>query len=492
MAFFNSKKPEPDSEKPGKNGDKPEGAEGEEPKIPPLSPAKRKLLQRQFEEGSKLTAKGNFDYANRMFTYCVAGDPGNLIYTQNFLKNLERKYSNNKKGGKLAGIRGAGSKASMAKCRRKKDWQGVVKAGLEYLELNPWESSVLTEIANALSELDCDDCRVEYLKMALSASPTDVELNKQAAAAFEDVLDFDNAIRCWERIVQQQPTNEDARRTIRQLDVKKTIDRGGYETAKDSRDVAVNKNVGAVNADDKVSEETLLRREIKRKPQEVTNYIALSDHYWKLEEFEKAEKAMQEAVDATGGSIRAREYLEDVQLNRARRALVLAKKKAEEDQTEKSAQLYKKMKVELNNREMEVYGGRCERYPGDFNMKYEFGLRLRLAGKYREAISQLQEARKEARRVAHANLELGFCFYKLSRFDLALTSFDAAVQTAGQAFVEVKKQALYNAGRLARDMKDYDAAVKYFSDLAGLEYGFRDVAELLESTTKLRDEGEAD
>jgi len=490
MGLFNSKKPADDSEKPGKNGDKPESADGEEPKIPPLTPAKRKLLQRQFEEGSKLTAKGNFDYANSMFTYCVAGDPGNLIYTQNFLKNLERKYSNNKKGGKLAGLRGAGAKASMGKCRRKKNWQGVVKAGLDYLALNPWESSVLTEIANALAELECDDCRVEYLKMALSANPTDVELNKVAAAAFEDVLDFDNAIRCWERIVQQQPTNEDAKRTIRQLDVKKTISVGGYEEAKDSRDVAVDKHVGAVNPEDKVSEETKLRREIKRKPQEVTNYIALSDHYWKLEEFEKAEKAMQEGVEATG-SIRAREYLEDVQLNRARRALVLAKKKAEEDKTEKSAELYKQMKVELNKRELEVYGGRCERYPGDFNMKYEFGLRLRLAGKYREAISQLQEARKEARRIAQANLELGFCFYKLNRFDLALTSFDAAVQTAGQVFVEVKKQALYNAGRLARDMKDYDAAVKYFSDLAGLEYGYRDVAELLESTTKLRDQ-EAD
>lgn len=477
MAATDSKKPADD-----KNG--------EEPKLQPLSPAKRKVLQTQFEQGSKLVSKGDFDYANGMFTYCVAGDPGNLIYTKNFLENLLRKYNNNKKGGKLAGMWGAKAKSSMSKCRRKKDWPGVVKAGLDYLKLNPWAGSVLTEIAAALAELGYDDCRLEYLKVALSANPTDVELNKQAALAFEDVADFDNAIRCWERIAQQRPTDDEARRTINHLTVQKTIHKGNYEEAESSRDTQLNRKTAGQGPDDDATPEVKLRREIRRKPEEVTNYIALSDHYWKLEDFDNAEKVMQEGVEATG-SIRAREYLEDVQLNRARRALALTQKKAAQDKTEKAVDLFKRMKVELNNRELEIYGGRCERYPGNFLLKYEFGLRLRLAGKFREAISQLQEARNEPKRVAHANLELGFCFYKLNRFDLALTSFDAAVKSSGQWHVDVKKQALYNAGRLARDMKDYDAAVNYFTELAGLEYGYKDVAELLESSAKLRDLGTA-
>ena len=470
-----------DSKKPA------EGENGDQPKQQPISAAKRKLLQTQFEQASKLAAKGNYDYANELFKYCVAGDPGNLIYTQNFINNILRKYNNNKKGGKLAGIRGAGAKASMGKCRRKKDWPGVVKAGLDYLTLNPWEGAVLTEIAAALGELDYDDCRLEYLKVALSASPTDVELNKKAALAFEDVADFDNAIRCWERISQQRPTDEEARRTMNHLTVQKTIHKGKYETAESSRDTKYDREGENKGPEDDATPEVKLRREIRRKPEEVTNYIALSDHYWKQEDFENAEKAMQEAVEATG-NIRAREYLEDVQLNRARLAVALAHKKAATDKTPKSADLWKRMKVELNNREMEVYGGRCERYPGNFAFKYEFGLRLRLAGKYREAISQLQEARNEPKRVAHANLELGFCFYKLNRFDLALSSFDAAVKACGQWNNDIKKQALYNAGRLARDMKDYSAALGYFTELAGLEYGYKDVAELLESTRNLMDE----
>jgi len=348
---------------------------------------------------------------------------------------------------------------------------------------------VLTEIAAALAELGFDECRLEYLKLALLAAPTDVNLNKQAALAFEDVADFDNAIRCWDRISQQRPTDEEARRTINHLTVQKTIYKGNYEDAESSRDASVERNTVSTGAEDEASAEVKLRRDIRRKPEEVTNYIALSDYYWKLEDFDNAEKIMREGVEATG-SMRAREYLEDVQLNRARRALVLTQKKAAQEKSEKTVELYKRMKVELNNREMEIYGGRCERYPGNFALKYEFGLRLRLAGKYREAISQLQAARSEPKRVAHANLELGFCFYKLDRYDLAIASFDAAVKTSGQWSVDVKKQALYNAGRLARDMKDYEAAVNYFTELAGLEYGYKDVAELLESSSRLRDQGE--
>jgi tetratricopeptide (TPR) repeat protein len=470
-----------------------EASSEEKPKLEPISAAKRKLLQRQFEEASKLSAKGNFDYADQLFKYCVGGDPGNLIYTQNLLNNLIRKYNNNKKGAKGAGIRGMGAKSAMSKARKKKEWVGAVKGGLDYLSLNPWETSVLIEIGNALAELDCHDCRLEYIKLALSTKPTDVELNKVAAAAFEDVGDFDSAIRCWERISQQLPNDQDVARTIGQLHVNKTIHKGGYEEAETSRDVKVpDKEIeqrgGGRGADDDVPPEVKLRREIKRKPEEVTTYISLSEYFWKQEKFEEAENVMHEAVKATKNNIRATEYLEDVQLGRLRRNLGLAQKKAAQDKSEKSLEMVKKLKVELNTRELEIYGGRCERYPGNFSFKYEFGLRLRLAGKYREAITQLQQARNEPKRIAEANLQLGVCFYKLQKLDLALSSFAAAVTTSDQWHTDTKKEALYHAGRLARDMKDNRAALGFFTELAGLEYGYRDVAELLESTRKRLDE----
>src|SRR5437868_5819775 len=97
----------------------------------PMSPALRRRLQECFNRGVQSTQSGNFDYATELLTQCVVGDPGNQIYIQSFLGNLQRKYNNNKKGSTLAGIRTAGSKTSMMNASRKKDWPALMKTGLE-------------------------------------------------------------------------------------------------------------------------------------------------------------------------------------------------------------------------------------------------------------------------------------------------------------------------------------------------------------------------
>src|SRR5579871_892152 len=101
-----------------------------------LTPAVRRRLQQSFERAVQNTKTGQFDYAADLLTDCVVGDPGNLFYTKAFVENLLRKYSN-KKVGALAGMRNAGSKTSMLNAKRKKDWLGVLKCGLEVLKVNP-------------------------------------------------------------------------------------------------------------------------------------------------------------------------------------------------------------------------------------------------------------------------------------------------------------------------------------------------------------------
>ena len=65
-----------------------------------ISPALRQRLQKCFDRGSSLVSQEDydFDYADTMFGECAIQDPGNLIYVDAFLSNLQRKYKNNKKG----------------------------------------------------------------------------------------------------------------------------------------------------------------------------------------------------------------------------------------------------------------------------------------------------------------------------------------------------------------------------------------------------------
>ena len=70
-----------------------------------LTPAARQRLQQLFDHATRSAEKKDHDYANDLFTQCVVGDPGNIVYLQSFLANLQNKYKNNKKGSKLGSLK---------------------------------------------------------------------------------------------------------------------------------------------------------------------------------------------------------------------------------------------------------------------------------------------------------------------------------------------------------------------------------------------------
>jgi len=116
------------------------------------------------------------------------------------------------------------------------------------------------------------------------------------------------------------------------------------------------------------------------------------------------------------------------------------------------------------------------------------GMRLKRAGKFREAINEFQQSRAEQRRTSSANLEAGECFQQIKQYPLALKSYQEAVDTAGLWDEEVKKLALYRAGWLAKGLKGYDTAEKYLSELAGIDFAYKDVSALLDEVTQKQSE----
>ena len=156
------------------------------------------------------------------------------------------------------------------------------------------------------------------------------------------------------------------------------------------------------------------------------------------------------------------------------------------------------MKAELNRVELEVYRSRAERNPTNIRLKYELGVRLKREGIYQEAIQHLQLARGDTKRKARVFQELGECFQKLKKYTLALDNFEKAVEATTEREVDDRKVALYSAGRLALAMaindangngKWLDSSEKHLNELAGLEFGYKDVPALLDKLAELRNKG---
>ncbi|HEX4128788.1 MAG TPA: hypothetical protein VHZ24_02010 [Pirellulales bacterium] len=455
----------------------------------PLSPAKRRRLQMCFEQGAKVAAAGQFDYATDMYTQCVVGDPANPVYVRSFLANLQKKYNNNpKKVGAMAGLKTAGSKAAIKKSVVQKHWLAVITGGLEVLKVNPWDAAALIDIGNACEQLEFDECQLEFLKVAYEGNTTDVNVNRVYARALGRLGRFDDALNAWQRVKNVKPADEEATRAMSNLSVEKTIHKGGYESASTTKDVRADKFADD-DEDTRLSPEERLLRAIEKDPANTAPYVELNDMYQRQEQFEKAETILTRALEASGGDVLIRERLEDVQLRQAKQQLIVAEKKAREERTEEAVSLYKKMAAELNGTEIKIYTSRCDRYPTNIGYKYELALRLKRAKKFGEAIKLFQECRSDLKRKGLVYFFLGECLAQLKQYKLALSNFELAAKEISEREMDQRKEATYLAAKLAVFLKDYDTAEKHFSSLASIDFGFKDVAQWLDKLHKFREDG---
>ncbi|MCH6563844.1 MAG: hypothetical protein IH800_15645, partial [Myxococcales bacterium] len=118
-----------------------------------------------------------------------------------------------------------------------KDWDGVLKHGMQLLKLNPWDTSTLSAMATACEALEFDDAQLAYLRQALEVNIKSPEINRQAGRALARQGKFDDAIVCWTRVHQAKSSEPEAMKAIGDLTVEKTIQRGGYEDAETATDV---------------------------------------------------------------------------------------------------------------------------------------------------------------------------------------------------------------------------------------------------------------
>ncbi len=394
----------------------------------------------------------------------------------------------------MAGIKSAGTKTSLRKSSMQKDWPTVIKTGIEVLKSNPWDVATLSVMAQACDQMELAESQLCFLKVALDVNPKDADVNRLCGRALARLGHFDQAIACFHRVEQAKPGDEEAQRAIADLAVERTISHGRYDEAESSTDV---RRVKQDDDDGKVqlTPEQQLEKKISKQPADVSLYVELADLHERNENLAAAEAVFAKALEVSGGDVSLRERLEDVQLRRHRNDVITAERRATQEKTDEARELANAMRAELNRIEIDIYRSRSDRSPTNLSLKYELGVRLKRAGKYKDAIQYLQLARGDTKRKALVLQELGECFQKLKQYPLALKNFEDAIEATSEREVDAKKSALYSAGRLALAMaindangndKWLDSAEKNLNELAGMEFGYKDVPGLLDKLMEMR------
>ena len=452
-----------------------------------LSPAERSRLLQCFQRGTQ-NAPTNLDYAIDMFAVCVMGDPSNAVYLQGLLGVLKRKHAA-KKGIGLTALWSAASRGGLKKLAAAAQWRDLVKQGVEIIKSNPADHGCLLAMADACGNLMFLDAQGVYLRAALDAAPADPEVNRQCARFAANQGLFDQAIECWRRVSKVKGLGEEADREIARLSVEKTIVAGQGMTGRPAAGGAAAKKPDAAGAaapaaGGRVAE---LRDEIRRNPSAIDAYLELADLLERDATVEEAEKVLAQALAVSGNDLRVQEHVEDRQLRWSRHKMMIAEKRLEAADTPENRALVERLRAAQLRQEIDVYQARCSRYPENAIWKYELAMRLKAAGNFTEAIRNFQEVLQDARRKGAVSLELGECFQKIKQYQLAMQSYQAAVEALTDRELDLRKRALYRAGVLSAGLEDPDSARKYLSMLAALDFNYRDVAQRLDKLGAAKD-----
>lgn len=445
---------------------------------------KRRRLQQVYDHAMIQFNQKNYDYAADLFIQCVSNDPGNMVYVQAYLENMRKKFDNNKRGDGMAFFKIGGPRKAAKKALTQNNYTDAIENGLQALRFNPWDVQTLTILWEACIGLGFTEVPQAYMKIALEGNPKDVGVNKSLANVLKSLHRYNEAISCWRRIELCFPNgNEEAARNITELIVAKNLYEAGGRNNEDKRIQAVVSTTAAGGEKVQMTQEDFLRSKIRERPKDAARYIALADYFIAQEKFDRAETVLTDAVKQTGETENRDllDKLEDSALRNLRQKLIEIEKSQG-----KTSEEWKAKRMELNTRELEVWKGRCERYPNNLAFKYELGLRYKINGDYNSAIMQFQPAQNEPRRKGVCCLQLGMCFREIKQYSMSLAAFDEAIANIPDRDAENKKRAYYEAGRLALSIKRTQLAEKYLKSLAGMDFNYKDVASLLDKLEEMR------
>ncbi len=441
--------------------------------------------------------KYDYDYVHSFLVQCVLHDPANTVYLEAFLENLHRKYNNNKRGAML----NFGGRGAIKKAVAKESWSQVLKLAADALKSNPWDVPTLRAAAEACAAFGYHQSELRYLKNALVPKPLDPNVNRHCAMSLARIGQFDQAISCWTRVDEAKRGDEEAQRMISELQIAKTV--GVTTREEDNRPSTRRRAQRQADAESKAAaENSTERREIKLSPRQeleravannptdLESYFELADLHIGEQRLGDAAHVLNKAVAASGGDLKARERLEDIEILRKQEQIAIAEKRAASGGDETAQQLVEQLRQDLNRYELEVFDARSQRYPNDLAAKFQLGVRLRKAGNYREAIPLLSEAAKLASQQAIASLELGECLQRTKQYDKALESYLRAV-TGAEATedVSLQKLARYRCGVLAAGLHNYDVAEEHLVAVISLDPTYKDAAPRLDKIREIRHKG---
>ena len=439
-----------------------------------------------FDRGDEVAETGNWDFAIQMYLEGIKREPGELERGHKPLRevSLKRKAGGGKPAGFMEKIKHASAKEPT---------DGLANAEL-LLAKDPGSVPHMVAVHKAAMKLEESEVVKWIGEIILEAMRQTAERGKKPsrqicvmlAKSLEQIEAFKLAVAACDIAGRAYPNDGELQNMARNLSAKATIDDGQYDgsgsftkSVVDLKGQIEEARRGELTQSREFREEDIEKAKVEYEKSPTTAGLidALVDALLKIEEeaYEAEACAVLEKGRRDTKAYRFKMRIDDVKIKQLRRQVAAAREADDKDAR-------KKARIELLKFELVSYAERAVEYPTDNAIKFELGSRLLLAGKIDEAIMALQQARRDAkRRVQSLNL-LGKAFHAKQWYPQAVENYEQAL--GFEPGEERTKDLRYNLAKSLVAMNEKAKALEQLSEVAQLDYQYRDVRDWIERLRK--------
>lgn len=434
----------------------------------------------------------NFGYAIKLLQSVLKDAPGFLDGRRLLRKCAGQETGGPKKRSGLFGMKSGGGLGTMKLSGQvKKDPLATLPAIEAELEKDPYSPELNDLLFEAFKVLEWNESAAFALETIRQGHPDEDKYLHKLADFYLTHGQSPKAAEVYRDIIKHHPTDSAAIKGEKDATARASMEKQKWSEDASMRDLMRNKE--EFEDIEKQARTGLTREQLEERRDQLAEQYSqdqnnlkvvkeLASVFERLEDWEQAHAYYDWAFSLSNGDSALRTKAEKMADRLKENELQELEARAREnpDDPEIKAMLEERRR-ERTQESVDEARRRVEQNPTDPILRFELGRALYHAGEFSEAIPQLQQAKRNPHIQSKVFLLLGRTFKAKGMLDMGVKQLESALADL-VGMDATKKEVLYEKGLLHDEMDDKEAAIECFKEIYEVDYGYRDVAERVESS----------
>jgi len=433
----------------------------------------------------------NLTYGISLLQAVLKDSPGFLDGRKMLRKCEFQVAGNTKKKAGLFGMSGSGMGVMKLQGQAKKDPAGTIPLIEKELEKDPFNDQANDLLFDTCLKLELFETAAFALETVRKGSPENAKLLHKLAEFYLSREQPLIASEVYNDIIKHHPTDGAAIKGSKDASARASMQKQKWDENADMRSLM--KNSSEFEELEKASRTGLTREQLEERRDKIIekynldpNHLAtvkdLAGIYEQLEDWHNAHTFFSWAHSLSNGDVALAtkaSAMKDKSVETDMKSLEISAA-ADPDNEELKAALAAR-KAERLAEQVQETQRRVDQNPTDPQLRFELGTALFKAGDHSAAIPHLQQATRNPHIRTKVLLTLARAFRAKGMFDLAIKQLSDALADL-ISMDNTKKEVLYEKGLIHAEVNDKPAALDCFKQIYEVDYGYRDVAQRVESS----------